>query len=188
MNKKSQIKLIIFSILFLCLFSIGIYAYSNSLSINSLPPSNSWSTADDLYVNVTANYDNVNNACPQRGNITSYAINVSYTWGFGNQSGEFFENGTNYIVPNGSKVQFNFSDIGEQGNFNYYFNSYNWSEGLYANCSNISYTSDTYSFKVDTTSPSITLDRPRANLNSTDGEIYFNTTVVDNNPNIRVRD
>ena len=184
MNKKSQTKLIVLIISIFLIFSIGVYAYSNTLSISPIP-GNEWTTGDNLYANITPNYDYINNPCWQRGNDTSYNMTVSYTWGFGNESGEFFENHTAIEVPiaNGTVVQFNASDIGEEGKFSWYVTAYNYSEGLYENCSDIVVTSPTYNLWIDSTAPAITLDRPLASTTSTDSEVYFNATVVDNNPN-----
>ena len=193
MNKINFTKTMVLLLSFMLIFSLAIIAIADvqpetgTVSVRvDAKPSGGWSKTDDLYVNVTPiTTPDFGRCFGGWGNSTSFNTTISYTWGYGNQSHEFYENYTaNYsIVSNGNSTIFNFPDIGENGKFSYYFRVFNISEGLYAiaNCSNISILSSTYNFWIDTTVPSITLDRPRTN--STNGDVYFNATVIETNPN-----
>lgn len=201
MNKKSQTKFMIFLAMFLLIFGIGAFVVGDTqgetgtVSIDVSPlPGGGWQTVDDLYVNVTPQITYDFGRCYGGwGNSSSFDLNVSYTWGFGNVTSEYFENHTlNYLaIPNGTSVQFNFSDINDQGQFSYYFTAYNLSSGTtgdfnYANCSNISVTSDTYNFWVDTIYPKINLSLPThyssTGGNYTSNSVLFNFTVIETNP------
>ncbi len=199
MNKRSQTKFVFSFIIFILIFGVSLLVVGDtqpetgtvSIDIDS-KPGNGWTTSPTLYINVTPQITgDFGRSFGGWGNGSSFDMNISYTWGFGNQSGEFFENQTiNYLaVPNGTTVQFNITELGEDGKFSYYITAYNWSEGPgtnYVNSSNISVRSSTHNFWVDSTNPVATLNWPLAYTNTagnfTTNSIKFNVTVIETNP------
>ena len=178
---KGQTKFIFLGILFMLILAGVIYALTVIHDVSPRPQSGAWATNGTLAINYTLTLDNYQGFTPC--NVTGFQVNLTAEWGAGS-NGVFVVNQTSKII-NGTTLQFNVTYVNDSPSdgWEYYISAYNLSSMNNAGC-NISFQSPTYTFKVDLTNPSITLDRPKAGQNYTTNEIYVNFTTVESNPNV----
>jgi|TARA_R100001530_G_scaffold2717_1_gene4355 hypothetical protein len=186
-------------VFFAALLFIGaVYAVSYTVSVDNKPISAAWSQTAILYSNITPQYNMQGDSCTQRTNVTgdglsgtSYNVTMFAEFFEGGSDGVFVENITTLAyIANGTINQYNITSVGESPaeGWEYYWKFTNNSviTDYYANCSNISFTSDTYTFKVDTINPVVTVNWPPSYTtagNFTTNSITFNATAVETNPN-----
>jgi len=201
MNKKSQTKIMIFSVVFILVLIASVYALSVSFGVSTIPGNNRWMTDgwDNFTINFTITIDNYDNyeSCGAGGgaNITYFNVSLYGEFPPGNKS-EFGLNQTYNNVQNGTTAQFNVTHLPQSpagSGWNYYLitsnvsNVCNHTGGANASV-NFSQRSSIYNIRIDTISPVITLNFPLAYTNTagnfTTNSVYFNFTTIETNPNI----
>ena len=153
---KIKLYPILISILFISIFSYFVYAAGID-TINLISPqNNSWTNGTNDTIVFTFNYtgDNLTTHCSLR--INGVVVDINYTI-------ESFDNNTNINILSNDNIN--------EGSFYWEMNCTNQTDTL---------TSNNYTLNVDRTDPSVGLNTPADNINTTLTEINFNWTTTDN--------